>query len=414
MPIQKVTIFTLGTRGDIQPYIYLARALKRAGFDPTIATHPCWRSLVEDAGIGFSPIGPDIDISYEAATIRGKSAHWLIGAIRTMKFVFKIIEGATDEITELCRNADLVIASHSHAGAIEAQACHKPIISVTLQPEVIPQTLKPRTGVQRLSENLIGAAVNPMMIGPYNKIRRKYGLKPVKTIDEIMSPYLNLVPISTYVVPENPYWGKINRVVGYWYEEDEEFEPAPELLHFLESGCAPIVVALGAMAFESREEKNKLDILIHAFEQTGMRAVIQGFDETLKNYELPETVMRVGSVPHSWLFRRGYCVIHHGGFGTSASAMLAGKPSIVIPHVLDQFLWANKVYELNAGMKPIKANELNEKALITTIESLKANYDQIANEARTLSRKMKEENGLETAVALIRQVCHELDSVCMA
>ena len=305
MSIQKVVIFTLGTRGDIQPYLYLARALKSAGFVPTIATHPCWKSLVDHAGVGFSPIGPDIDISCEAAAIREKSAHWLIGAMKTMKFVFKIIEWAADEIYRLCKSADLVIASHSHIGAIEAQACHKPMISVTLQPEMIPQPLKPRTEAQRLSEKLIGAAVNPMMIGPYNKIRKKYGLGPMKAIDEIMSPYLNLIPVSTCVVPKNPYWEETNQVVGYWYEENEAFEPAPELLQFLESGSKPVIVALGAMAFESREEKSKLDLLIHAFQQTGMKAVIQGFDETLKSYKLPESVMRAGSIPHSLAFPPG-------------------------------------------------------------------------------------------------------------
>lgn len=233
-------------------------------------------------------------------------------------------------------------------------------------------------------------------------------MKLIKTIDEIMSPYLNLIPISTYMVPQNPYWEKTNQVVGYWYEEEEPFEPTPELLQFIESGSAPVIVALGAMAFESKEEKDKLDILIHAFQQTGMRAIIQGFDETLKNYVLPESVMKIGSVPHSWLFRQGYCVIHHGGFGTSAAAMLAEKPSIVIPHVLDQFLWANKIYELNAGMKPIKSKELSEKTLIATIESLKANYNQMTDKVHTLSKKMKEEKGLQTSVTMIQKVCDRL------
>jgi len=406
--IHNIVIFTLGTRGDVQPYIYLARALKRVGFAPIIATHPCWKSLIENADIDFSPIGPDINISYEAAVIRGKSIHWLIGAIKTMQFVFKIIEGSTDEIYKLCQNADLVIASHSHAGAIEGQVCQKPIISVTLQTEAISQPHKPRTGWQKFTETLIGTAINLMMVGPYNKIRKKYKMRPIKTIDEIMSPYLNLIPISTYVVPQNPYWEKINQVVGYWYEEEEPFEPAPELLQFIELGSAPIIVALGAMAFESKEEKDKLDILIHAFQQTGMRAIIQGFDETLKNYVLPESVMKIGSVPHSWLFRQGYCVIHHGGFGTSAAAMLAEKPSIVIPHVLDQFLWANKIYELNAGMKPIKSKELSEKTLIATIESLKANYNQMTDKVHTLSKKMKEEKGLQTSVTMIQKVCDRL------
>lgn len=413
MTIKNIVIFTLGTRGDVQPYIYLARSLKRKGLVPTIATHPCWRTLVEDAGVDFSPIGPDIDISYEAALIRGKSAHWFIGAIKTMKFVFKIIEGASDEIYKLCQSADLVIASHSHVGSVEAQACQKPIISVTLQAEAISQPYKPRTRWQRLTETMMGTALNPMIVGPFNKIRKKYMLEPIKTIDEIMSPYLNLIPISAYIVPQNPYWEEKDQVVGYWYEDDEPFEPAPELRDFLESGSKPVIVALGAMAFESKDEKNKLDILIHAFQQTGMRAILQGFDETLKNYELPKSVIKVGSVPHSWLFSRGYCVIHHGGLGTSAAAILAGKPSIVIPHVLDQFMWANKVFELNAGMKPIKANELSENALVATIGALKTDYEQMIDKVQLLGSKMKEENGLKTAVALIQKVCEGINSDCV-
>lgn len=67
-------------------------------------------------------------------------------------------------------------------------------------------------------------------------------MKLIKTIDEIMSPYLNLIPISTYMVPQNPYWEKTNQVVGYWYEEEEPFEPTPELLQFIESGSAPVIV----------------------------------------------------------------------------------------------------------------------------------------------------------------------------
>jgi len=102
-------------------YIYLARALKEVGFVPVIATHPCWECLVKNADIDFSPIGPDI-------------------------------KGSTDGIYKLCRNADLVIAFYSHAGTIKGQACQKPITSVTLQTEVIPQPHKPRTGWQKLTE----------------------------------------------------------------------------------------------------------------------------------------------------------------------------------------------------------------------------------------------------------------------
>lgn len=69
--MKKTAMFTMGTRGDIQPYIYLSGELIRSGYDVTLGSHPCWRNLVERSGIRFEPIGPDIDIEKEAAIIRG-------------------------------------------------------------------------------------------------------------------------------------------------------------------------------------------------------------------------------------------------------------------------------------------------------------------------------------------------------
>ena len=71
--MKKIAMFTMGTRGDVQPYIYLSRALMKAGYDVTLGTHPCWRKLVERYGVHFEPVGPDIDIEEETTIIRGKS-----------------------------------------------------------------------------------------------------------------------------------------------------------------------------------------------------------------------------------------------------------------------------------------------------------------------------------------------------
>ena len=85
----------MGTRGDIQPYIYLARALKKNGHDVKLGSHPCWRKLIEESGISFLPVGPDIDIEMEAAVIRGKSknAMEISNKIRT--------EGGVSEAVQL-------------------------------------------------------------------------------------------------------------------------------------------------------------------------------------------------------------------------------------------------------------------------------------------------------------------------
>lgn len=69
---KKIVMFTMGTRGDVQLYIFLAQALQKADCEVTLGTHPCWRKLVTEAGVTFAPIGLDIDIELEAAIIRGR------------------------------------------------------------------------------------------------------------------------------------------------------------------------------------------------------------------------------------------------------------------------------------------------------------------------------------------------------
>lgn len=130
----KVILPTIGTRGDVQPYIALAPGLQAHGHLVTIATHPCMRVLVESYGVPFAPIGPDIDIGLEAAAIRAKTPNWLIGFMRVMNFSFAILEQSYNDLLSLCRGADLVIVSHSAAGSMEADRLELPRVSVTLMP----------------------------------------------------------------------------------------------------------------------------------------------------------------------------------------------------------------------------------------------------------------------------------------
>lgn len=399
-----IIIFTMGTRGDIQPYIYLAKALIKAGHKVTIGTHPYWVNTIAGYGVEFAPIGPDVDIEGEAAIIRGKTKNPVVSMLKTMKFIFKIIEESSKDIYKQCRNKDLVIVSHSNMGAIEAEALNIKTVNVTLQTEVIPETFKDKSAFKKISDGLINTCINSLMVSPYNKIRKEYQLKKIKSIEQIMSPSLNLIPISSYVIEQNPYWEEKNKVVGYWFEGNESYEADEELKRFLSEGDKPIILALGAMSFEDVEEKEKLDIFVNSFKKTKMRAVIQGFNKTLKNYELPDTMISVGSIPHSWLFKQGYFVIHHGGFGTSSSAMLYGSPSIIIPHVLDQFALADRLYKLGVAVKPIKANEISEEKLTEAIYKLQHDYKSISENVRILSEKMQKEKGLDNAVHLINQV----------
>ena len=395
----KIAIFTMGTRGDVQPYLYLARALNNRGHHTIIGSHPCWKKLIEEAGIDFAPIGPDINIEKEAAAIRGKNANAVLSMLKTMNFVFKIIQNSTGEIFEVCKGKDLIIVSHSQMGATEAEALGIPTVNVTLQTEMVAEKGKKTTWKDKMIGNIIGA----QMSKPYNKIRKVYGLVPVKTTDEIISRELDLIPISQYVKERNPFWESQHILTGYWFEKEEGYHPDEKMTAFLENGEKPIILALGAMSFEDQSEKEKLDLFVGAFQKTGMRAIIQGFQKTLPDYDLPETMIKCGSVPHSWLFAQGYAVIHHCGFGTASAAMIYGIPSIPVPHVLDQMGFANQLYELKAATKPVKATKLSEERIIEAIGELQQNYEEMKNTVMNLSARLQAEGGLEKAVELIEK-----------
>lgn len=181
--MKKIAMFTMGTRGDIQPYIILSKELIKNGYDVTLGSHPCWRDLVEDANIHFESIGPNIDIEKEGAVIRGKNSNPVISMLKTMNFVFNIIQNSTQEIIEVCKGKDLIVVSHSQMGATEAEVLGIPTVNVTLQKEMIAEKLKP----QGLKDKLIARLIGKQMAKPYNKIRKVYGLKSVNSSDEIIS-----------------------------------------------------------------------------------------------------------------------------------------------------------------------------------------------------------------------------------
>ena len=398
--MKKIAMFTMGTRGDVQPYIYLSKELIKNGYDVILGTHPCWKKLVEDAGIHFEPIGPDIDIEKEAAAIRGKVSNPALSLLKTMNFIMRIIQGSTQEVYEVCKGKDLIIVTHSMIGAVEANVLGIPTVNVTLQTEMIAQPGKPQKPVGKL----IGKMIAKKVAEPYNKIRKVYGLKPMKTADEIMSEKLNLIPISKYVMERNPYWEDKNVLTGYWFEDDAEYVPDEGLKSFLEKGEKPVILALGAMSFEDKPQKEKLDMFVKAFQKTGERAIIQGFQKSLKDYELPDTMIALGSVPHSWLFKQGKYVIHHCGFGTTAATMVYGIPSIPVPHVLDQLGFAMQLEKIDVAVKHIKSKDLSEQTVAAAIEEMNRTYESKKQNALSVSEKIREENGLKEAVRLIGSV----------
>lgn len=352
--------------------LLLALGLGKAGHNVTLASHPCMRGLVESYGVTFAPMGPDIDIGHETAVIRGKSPHWMVGFMRVMKFSFAMLEQSHAGLLELCRGADLVVVSHSAAGRMEADKLGLPTVSVTLMPEAIPVKDPPAPFLKRAVMGLAGAGMGLLMTRPIDRIRQRAGLPPMGPTG-ITSETLNLIPLSPQIVPPNPLWEPRHRMTGYWFAPaPETWTPPVDLAAFLEAGDPPIVVSLGAMALSGEDSLEAVQITLEAAREAGARAIIQGWDETMKQMDVPTTIFHAGSVPHDWLLPRASGLVHHGGFGTTASGFRAGIPMLVIPHIIDQFIWGNKVAQLGVGPQPISRSKLKTENMAAALRTMQS------------------------------------------
>jgi sterol 3beta-glucosyltransferase len=402
----KILIPTIGSRGDIQPYIALALGLQDAGHEVTFATHPCWGELIESYGIPFSPIGPNIDIGEETAKIRRRSPNWMLGFMRVMNFAFAMVEQSHVDVLELARDTDLMVISHTSAGSMEAYELKLPNVSVTLQPQGIPANDPKAPTIQRALMKVIGAGMGLLMTRPFNQMRKRAGLPPMGNTG-ITSPVLNLIPLSPNVFPRSPFWEARHVMTGFWRTPSpEKWNPPADLLEFLAAGKPPVVVSLGAMALSGEDAMEAAHITLAALNATGERAVIQGWDEPMTKLEIPDTVFHAGSLPHEWLLPRASAIVHHGGFGTTASGLGAGIPSFVIPHIIDQFIWGQLVEKLGVGPKPIARNKLTVDNMVNAL--IQMQDLAMRGKAAVLGEKIRSEpDGVDLAVKLIEESAHQ-------
>ena len=256
----KIIIATIGSRGDVQPYINLAQGLLAAGHNVHLASNPTVGGLVESHGVPFAPVGRPVDMGAEGARLLEKSFdNMWIGLIRVMQLGARLVEGAYPDVLEVCKDADLIITSDTGSGVVEAEKLGKPWISVTLQPARLP--LK-QEQVQGPVGRVIGWMMGKAFVGPTNRFRKRVGAPLVKDITAMMSSRMILLPVSPAVAPFNPKWTSQVRQTGYWFaREIEGWTPPQDLIEFLCGGEKPIAVSLGVMSTSGRKAKESAQIV---------------------------------------------------------------------------------------------------------------------------------------------------------
>lgn len=192
----------------------------------------------------------------------------------------------------------------------------------------------------------------------------------------------------------------------YLLNRTTEYVPDPALAAFLLAGSTPIYVGFGSIVIDDPGVLTKT--VFDAIEMVGVRAVVSKGWGGLGSQQLPSNVFLIGDVPHDWLFRRVFAVVHHGGAGTTAAAMAAGKPSVIVPFFGDQFFWGAMVQKVGAGPKPIPGKELTATFLAAAI--IEVLHPALLDRADVLGKVIDGEKGTDAGCVSLHQ---QMDAQCL-
>jgi len=395
----KIALTTIGSRGDLQPYIALGRALQDNGHAVKILTHPWARDIIHSYALEHIPVGRNMDIHAIAKEFVKNSKGTLSGLQFALSFIFSQLWECHADLLEALEDFDLIIG-HGIVGSSEADMLRKPYVSVSIE----------TMGLQKdywLSKNLLKefgiytADMFKAMLfsGPYRKFRRKIGAPPINAKREY--PYLALIPISPQILGTNPYWKPVTEITGFFLAgTPQQYRPPESLIKFIQSGEKPIFITFGSM-FHTREVSLKLfELVKESLVPSKSRAVMLMADLTASEIDIPENLYLVDQVSYPWLLPQVSLVIHHFGFGTTAEVLAAGLPSIPVPHIFDQKIRARQMHKKGLTYKPLDIGKLNAAELAGAISIVKSD-ENFSERCRTLSISISRENGLSRAVELI-------------
>jgi UDP:flavonoid glycosyltransferase YjiC (YdhE family) len=243
------------------------------------------------------------------------------------------------------------------------------------------------------------------MIRPaLNKWRRKMGLRPHGTLFGYYTwmrqrKVMTIYGFSPLVLSPPTDWPDGHHIAGYWFlVEPADWQPPADLLKFLEAGPPPVYVGFGSMDDQNPERISQ--IVVEALRLSGQRGVMVSGWGGLGAITLPETIYRLDSIPHSWLFPHMAALVHHGGAGTTAAGLRAGIPAVITPFAADQPFWAGRVARLGVGIRGANFFRLTADGLAAAITQA-VNDSEMRQRAASLGDQLRAENGVAKAVEII-------------
>ncbi len=413
----RFVLTTFGSYGDVFPYLAIGERLLQRGHTAVIAAPESYRRDVEDLGLEFAAVRPDVAFDDTETFLRLMDPRR--GTERVVReLLLPSLRDAHADLQTACDGADLLV-SHvlTYAAPIIGESTGLPWVSTVLSPMVFcspsdPPALPPIPWFARLrplGPGVIGFLLRRMMkfswswSEPIRALRTELGLNA--DADPMWegqhSPHGVLALFSETFAARQPDWPAATTTCGFPFH-DRDFGgdgDAEELAAFLADGPAPLVFSLGSSSVQAAGDFYAS--AARAAVQLGQRAVLVLGDRPAPP-ELPDTVLAIRSTPLQPLFDAASIVIHAGGIGSTGQALRAGRSQLVIPFAHDQFDNALRVERRGIGLR-LDRRRLTTPRLSARLAQLLGDHG-IEAKARAMAPAIRTEDGAGTACLVIEQV----------
>lgn len=420
-----ILILTLGSRGDVQPYVALGKGLKAAGHTVTVCASSSFEPLITSHGLDYGYMSDEFIKLVDSEAGREAMEHGrnpfalvktMLSLLQESKRIFRTMLKETWETAQAARPDVVIYHPKSLGGSHIAEKLGVPAILATPVPVIVPTAEMVAVGMPALKlgcwYNLLSYKLIDKGYHTYdteiNAFRQdSLGLAPMpKSSSPLQTTDGRPIPVihgySEHVSPRPVDWPQSAHITGYWFlEEQPGWQPPARLVDFLAAEAPPVYIGFGSMA--GRNPQRLAEIAIEALKKTGQRGILATGWGGLDVSSLPPTVLKIDQAPHSWLFPRVSAVVHHGGAGTTAAGLQAGRPTIITPFMVDQPYWGERVHALGAGSKPIPQNRLTAEKLAAAIREVTTN-PAILHNAAILGEKIRAEDGIASAISIIERV----------
>ena len=384
----KIVISAYGTTGDVHPVVLWAKEAFERKHDIL---------LVVSKGMEFLP--KKHNLPYKVYS--GESAQKQFGSLGGGKSVtFTVLNRMREhmliqakELPQYCKTADLLVGSSLDPAAKSvAEKCNIPFIRMVLTPifggenrsSLFPYQSLPKWMNKIIWKTTIGLG-EILAKAQLNKARKSLGLFAVKNYYDYTITSPSLICLDKRLAPPAPQWPKNIIYTGYPFSKEKE-GLKEDLLEFINAGEKPIYLGFGSMG--SADPSKTTQMIIDAIKTTKTRVIIQSGWANLGGENLPDYIFEIGPVNHGELLAHTSGAIHHGGAGTTHTVAFAGIPQLIIPHITDQFYYAQSVKQNELGPKYIPFRQLNVKKLSKGIMNLKSK--KYADNAMEFKKEMEQ------------------------